>query len=51
MHFPAKGKTKKADTLDIQRIGFAAESIARWVGERTDVQVPEHVWDMKVIYY
>ncbi|KAG7171785.1 Magnesium transporter protein 1-like [Homarus americanus] len=38
MHFPAKGKPKKVDTLDIQRVGFAAESIARWVAERTDIQ-------------
>lgn len=39
MHFPAKGKPKKVDTLDIQRVGFAAENIARWVAERTDIQV------------
>ena len=39
MHFPAKGKTKKADTLHIQRVGFSAENIARWVAERTEIQV------------
>ena len=39
MHFPPKGKPKKVDTLDIQRVGFAAENIARWVAERTDIQV------------
>lgn len=39
MHFPAKGKPKKADTMDIHRVGFAAEQIARWVQERTDIQV------------
>ncbi|KAK4288944.1 hypothetical protein Pmani_038061 [Petrolisthes manimaculis] len=39
MHFPAKGKPKKVDTLDIQRVGFAAENIARWVAERTDIQI------------
>jgi len=39
MHFPAKTRPKKVDTLDIQRVGFAAESIARWVAERTDVQI------------
>ncbi|KAL7642178.1 UNVERIFIED_CONTAM: hypothetical protein RMT77_006739 [Armadillidium vulgare] len=39
MHFPAKGKPKKADTLDIQRVGFAAENIARWVAERTEIQI------------
>lgn len=39
MHFPAKGKPKKTDTMDIQRVGFAAEAIARWVGEQTEIQV------------
>lgn len=39
MHFPAKGKAKSGDTMDIQRIGIAAEAIAKWVQERTDVQV------------
>jgi len=39
MHFPAKGKPKKADTMDIQRVGFAAEAISRWVGEQTEIQI------------
>lgn len=39
IHFPAKGKPKKADTLDLQRFGFAAEMLARWVQERTDVPI------------
>jgi len=39
MHFPAKGKNKKGDTLDIQRVGFAAEALARWVSERSDIQI------------
>jgi oligosaccharyltransferase complex subunit gamma len=39
MHFPAKGKPKKADTMDIHRVGFPAEQIARWLAERTDIQV------------
>ncbi|KAK3099792.1 hypothetical protein FSP39_009717 [Pinctada imbricata] len=39
MHFPPKGKPKKGDTLDIHRVGFAAEQIAKWVGERTDIQI------------
>ncbi|RLU25453.1 hypothetical protein DMN91_001609 [Ooceraea biroi] len=38
MHFPPKGKPKAADTMDIQRVGFAAEAIAKWIGERTDIQ-------------
>lgn len=39
MHFPPKGKPKKADTMDIHRVGFAAEQLARWVQERTDIQI------------
>jgi len=39
MHFPAKGKPKKADTLDLQRFGFAAEMVARWVQERTEISI------------
>lgn len=38
IHFPPKGKPKNQDTMDIQRIGFSAESIAKWIAERTDVQ-------------
>lgn len=25
--------------MDIQRVGFAAEAIAKWISERTDIQV------------
>nr|CAG4638584.1 EOG090X09EZ [Cyclestheria hislopi] len=39
MHFPPKGKPKRTDTMDIQRVGFAAEAIARWVGEQTEIQI------------
>lgn len=39
MHFPEKGKPKKQDNMDIQRIGFSADVIAKWVGERTDVNI------------
>lgn len=39
VHFPPKGKPKNTDTMDIQRIGFSAESIAKWIAERTDIQV------------
>lgn len=39
IHFPPKGKPKNKDTLDVQRVGFAAESIAKWIHEQTDVQV------------
>lgn len=39
MHFAPKGKTKNGDTMDIQRVGISAEAIAKWVQERTDVQI------------
>nr|CAG4644119.1 EOG090X09EZ [Lepidurus arcticus] len=39
MHFPAKGKPKKSDTMDVQRVGFGAEPIAKWISEQTDVQI------------
>jgi len=39
MHFPAKGKPKKMDTMDVQRIGFGADAIAKWIGERTEVNI------------
>ena len=39
MHFPAKGKPKKADNKDLQRVGFSAEAIAKWIGERTEMNI------------
>merc|ERR1719251_263976 len=39
MPFPAKGKPKKADNMDLQRVGFSAEAIAKWIGERTEVHI------------
>ncbi|ALC38903.1 CG7830 [Drosophila busckii] len=39
MHFPAKGKPKGADTMDIHRVGFAADAIAKFVAERTDANI------------
>lgn len=39
VHFPPKGKPKAADTMDIQRVGFAAEALARWINERTDIAI------------
>jgi len=39
MHFPAKGKPKKADNMDIQRTGFSSEAIAKWIGERTEMNI------------
>ena len=39
MHFPAKGKPKNSDTMDLQRLGVSAESIARWVTDRTEINI------------
>lgn len=39
LHFPDKGKPKKGDTMDIHRVGFSAEILARWISERTDINV------------
>jgi len=39
IHFPSKTKPKKPDILDIQRVGFSAEAVARWIFERTEVNI------------
>ncbi|XP_072040444.1 dolichyl-diphosphooligosaccharide--protein glycosyltransferase subunit TUSC3-like isoform X1 [Amphiura filiformis] len=39
IHFPPKGKPKRSDTFDIQRLGFQAEQLAKWVAERTDAGI------------
>merc|ERR1711994_119244 len=39
MHFPPKGRLKKVDSMDIQRVGFSGEAIARWIYERTDMNI------------
>jgi len=39
MHFPSKGKPKRVDTMDIQRVGFAAEVIGKWIIERTEIEI------------
>ena len=39
LHFPPKGQPKKIDHMDIQRLGFFAEVIARWIQERTGVNI------------
>lgn len=41
LHFPSKGKPRRSDTYELQVRGFAAEQLARWVADRTDVQVIE----------
>jgi len=39
MHFPSKGKPKKLDSMDLQRVGFGAEAIGKWIAERTEVNI------------
>lgn len=39
IHFPAKGKPKTSDSMDFERAGIHAEAIAKWIQDRTDVQV------------
>ncbi|XP_030223935.1 dolichyl-diphosphooligosaccharide--protein glycosyltransferase subunit MAGT1 isoform X1 [Gadus morhua] len=39
LHFPAKGKQRKTDNYELQVRGFAAEQLARWVADRTDVHI------------
>ena len=39
INFPAKGKPKRGDTYELQVRGFSAEQIARWIADRTDVNV------------
>lgn len=39
IHFPSKGKRKKADKYDVQRFGFNAEQLSKWVEDRSGVRV------------
>ena len=39
MHFPAKGKPKPKDTFEAQRAGYSADVIAKWVSDRTGINV------------
>ncbi|XP_002167116.3 tumor suppressor candidate 3 [Hydra vulgaris] len=53
MHFPARGPQKKVDTYDMGRQGFAAEQLAKWVLDRTDVSIhimrpPNYVMAMTI---
>lgn len=55
MHFPAKGKPKPADSMDFERAGIHAEAIAKWIQDRTDVQVNKNfkyfVWYFSKIVF
>lgn len=39
LYFSEKGKVKTPEQMDIQRVGFAAETIARWIAEKSDFQI------------
>ena len=39
LYFSEKGKVKSPEQMDIQRVGFGAETIARWIAEKTDIQI------------
>lgn len=51
IHFPPKGKPKSLDTMDIQRVGFSAESIAKWISERTDINVINRIATLRYFWY
>ncbi|KAK0417070.1 hypothetical protein QR680_012819 [Steinernema hermaphroditum] len=38
-HFPAKGNKKRQDQMDFQRYGIDADAMARFVQERTDINI------------
>lgn len=39
MHFPATGKRKPQDTMDLQRVGISAEALAKFVQDRTSISI------------
>ncbi|CAG0880144.1 unnamed protein product [Darwinula stevensoni] len=39
MHFPGKGKQKKGDVMDFGMYGLSAEAVAKWILERTEIQI------------
>lgn len=39
LHFPPKGKRKPADNMAVDRMGFSADAIARFVHDRTQIQI------------
>lgn len=39
LYFSDKGKVRSPDQMDIQRIGFQADTIGRWIAERSDIQI------------
>ncbi|CAF0750242.1 unnamed protein product [Adineta ricciae] len=39
IHFPPKTKPKKGDQLDLNRRGFSADHLAKWVQDRTEIRI------------
>lgn len=39
MLFGRSGKLKTGDNMDISRVGFSAEQIAKWISDRTEINV------------
>lgn len=37
--FGRKGKPKPADNFDISRVGFSAEQMAKWINDRTEINI------------
>jgi hypothetical protein len=39
IHFPAKGRQKSADSMPLERMGFSADAIAKFVMDRTNIKI------------
>ncbi|CDW57567.1 Magnesium transporter protein 1 [Trichuris trichiura] len=39
MHFPPRGHPQRGDKMDFSRMGSSAEAIAKWVHDRTGIQI------------
>ncbi|VDN55088.1 unnamed protein product [Dracunculus medinensis] len=49
LHFPAKGAKKKIDEMDFQRQGLGADSMARFIKDRTDIQVVLFLYIIRIL--
>ncbi|CDW55649.1 magnesium transporter 1 [Trichuris trichiura] len=39
MHIPPRGQPQRGDKMDFSRMGLSAEAIAKWVHDRTSIQI------------
>ena len=39
IHFPPKGKPKKLDFMDMNRVGFESQAIVKFIADRSDIQI------------